>query len=255
MKKIIVGNLKMNILTTIERESYIELLKKELKNKKFLNSNFVICPPAVHVENFVKKAKTKLVAIGAQNLFWEESGSYTGEVSAKMLQNLGVQYSIIGHSERRKYFGETSSDANAKIRVALKNGITPIYCVGETKEERGSGSEARVITSQILEAFAGVSAVKATSVIVAYEPVWAVGSDAIPKSDEILEIRILLKKIFADVYGIAVAEKIRVIYGGSVKALTVRQLCIEPKMDGALIGRESLLPSEFIKIAEIIDKS
>jgi len=243
----------MNLLTTVERERYIESLKKELYEKRIVNSKLVLCVPSLHVENFINNLKTQDVAIGAQNLFWEDRGSYTGEISAPMLKDLGSEFVIIGHSERRKFFGETNADANLKIKAALKNNITPIYCVGETKEEREAGNEAQVIAEQIMEAFVDVSSMKASSVVIAYEPIWAVGSDAIPKSDEILQIKILLKKIFEKAYGIAVAEKIKVLYGGSVKAITVKQVCIDPGMDGVLVGRESLIPSELVKILEIIN--
>lgn len=255
MSKIIVGNLKMNLLTLAERERYLESFKKELKGRKIDDSQIIICSPSVHAESFVKKLKTKKIALGAQNLFWEERGSYTGEISATMLKNLGLEYVIIGHSERRKYFKETSLDANLKIKAALKANLAPIYCVGETHHEREEGVAAQVITQQILEGFADISSVKASSVIVAYEPVWAVGSDQIPKSDEILEVRILLRKIFAEIYGLQTADKIKVLYGGSVKAVSANQVCLEPGMDGVLVGRESLVPNEFLKIVEILDKN
>jgi triosephosphate isomerase len=253
MQKLIIGNLKMNLLTIAERDQYLESFKKELKKSKISDLDVVLCPPAVHVENFVKKNKTKNVAIGGQNIFWEDRGSYTGEISAAMLKNLGAQYVIVGHSERRKYFGETNVDANAKIKNALKNGLVPIYCVGETKEDREAGNESQVIAEQIVDGFADISSAKAASIVVAYEPVWAVGSDVIPKSDEIMQVKILLKRIFADAYGITVAEKIKVLYGGSVKAASVKQVCNDAGMDGVLVGRESLIPNEFIKIAEIIN--
>ena len=255
MQKIIVGNLKMNILTIAERDRYFEAFKKELKAAKLANASIVLCAAAVHLESFAKKLKTKAVAIGAQNIFWEEKGSYTGEISAAMVANLGAEYVIIGHSERRRYFGETSVEANLKIKAALKNKLTPIYCVGETKEEKDNGMAAETIIEQVTEGFAGLSDTKAASVIIAYEPVWAVGSDALPTSNEILEIKILIKKIFADMYRLSVAEKIRVLYGGSVKAEAVAQVCLEPGLDGVLVGRESLVPRDFFKIVKVIDNS
>lgn len=255
MQKLIIGNLKMNLLTTVERERYVESFKNELKNRKILDAKIVLCAPDVHLEYFVKKLKLKTISIGAQNLFWEDRGSFTGEVSAPMLKGLGVEFVIIGHSERRKYFGETSVSANAKIKAALKSNLAPIYCVGETFDDRETGRTASVIIEQIKDGFADISSVKASSIIIAYEPVWAIGGDKIPSSDEILEVRILLKKILAETYGIAVAEKIKILYGGSVKAATVKQACLDPKMDGVLVGRESLIPLEFMNIVEILDNS
>ncbi len=253
--KLIVGNLKMNILTLAERDRYFESFKKEMKGAEIADAHIVLCPPAVHIESFVKKLKTETVSIGAQNIFWEERGSYTGEVSAPMVKNLEAEYVIVGHSERRKYFAETDAIANMKIKSALKSGLKPVYCIGETKEQRLADSTAAVIAQQIKEGLAEIPASKMSSVVIAYEPVWAVGSDAVPSCDEVMEVRILLKKIFTDAYGPAVADKINILYGGSVKAATVAQVCLAPGMDGVLIGRESLVPAEFIKIAKIIDKN
>ncbi|NTW27702.1 MAG: triose-phosphate isomerase, partial [Candidatus Moranbacteria bacterium] len=200
------------------------------------------------------KTEDEDFAVGAQNIFWEERGSYTGEISAAMVKNVGAQYVIVGHSERRKYFNETNDDIKAKINSVLNANLTPICCVGETLEDRQAGRTTDVIINQLHEGLADVPISKIATVVIAYEPVWAVGSDAIPTSDEIMEVRILIKKIFADTFGQPVAEKIRILYGGSVKAATAKQLCIDPGMNGALIGRESLIPMEFIKIAEILNK-
>jgi triosephosphate isomerase len=254
MKKLIVGNLKMNILTLVERDKYFESFEKELKKKKLVNSQIVLCPPAVHVESFVKNLKTKSVSVGAQNIFWEERGSYTGEISAPMVKNLGAEYVILGHSERRKYFSETNEIVNAKIKIAIKNGLKPIYCVGETQEERLAGNTTDIIRQQINTGLAGVPASKMHLITIAYEPIWAVGTDKIPESNEILEVKILLKKMFTDTYGPDIAGKIAILYGGSVKAAFAQKVCVEPGLDGVLVGRESLVPNEFIKIAEIIDK-
>ena len=250
--KLIVGNLKMNILSIAERDRYFVDFKKELKNIKTGGDEIVLCVPTVHLEAFAKKIKTKAVSIGAQNIFWEEKGSYTGEISAAMVASTGAEYSIICHSERRRYFGETNAQANVKIKVAFKNKLTPIYCVGETKEEKEDGTASEIIIAQITEAFVGISAAQAASVVIAYEPVWSVGSDVLPNSNEILEVKILLKKIFVDMYNLKTAEKIRVLYGGSVKAESVRQVCLEPGLDGVLVGRESLVPRDFMKIVKAI---
>ena len=253
MQKIIIANLKMNLLTLAERERYIESFKKELKNKNLANSQIVLCPPAVHIEQFSKSLKTKNVSIGAQNIFSEERGSYTGEISAPMTKSVGAKYVIIGHSERKKYFFENNQTANAKIKIALKSGLVPVFCVGETKEERLSGNAADVIMRQMTEGLADISSAKIQSVVIVYEPIWAVGSDETPTGNEILEAKILIRKLFSHAYGPEVANKIKILYGGSVKAKTVDQVCLEPGMDGVLVGRESLIPSEFLKIAETLD--
>lgn len=252
--KLIVGNLKMNIATIAERDKYFESFKKELKAVKMEDSKVVLCVPFVHLESFAKKLKNKSLEIGAQNIFWEEKGSYTGEISAGMVADSGAQFVIIGHSERRRYFGETSQQANMKIKAALRNKLTPIYCIGETKEEQENGTAAQVIVEQVNEAFADLAAGQAEKIVIAYEPVWSVGSDKIPTSNEILEIKILLKKIFAEMYGISTAEKMQVLYGGSVKADSVKQVCLEPGLDGVLVGRESLVPKDLFKIVSVLEK-
>jgi triosephosphate isomerase len=140
MQKLIVGNLKMNILTISEREKYFESFKKEIKNKKLTNSQIVFCPPSVHIESFVKKVKSKNVSVGAQNIFWEEKGSYTGEISAPMIKNLGAEYVILGHSDQRRYFFENDEKINLKISAALKNGLKIVLCIGENGEQKKSGT-------------------------------------------------------------------------------------------------------------------
>lgn len=253
MKIMIVGNLKMNLLTSNERERYLESFRGELKKKKIVGAELVLCPPVIHLETFFKKIKNKQVSFGAQNIAWEERGSFTGEISAPMVKGLGGKYVIVGHSERRKYSAETNELANVKIKLALKNGLSPIYCVGETREERESGEMAKVIVKQLREGLQEIVSTKIASVVIAYEPVWAVGSDAVPTSNEILEVKILIRKILTEMFGPTIAGKIAILYGGSVKATMVKQVCLEPEMDGVLVGRESLIPVEFLKIAEIID--
>jgi triosephosphate isomerase len=252
MEKIVIGNLKMNILSAVECQQYAESFKNAIKSKDFLDLKLVLCPPFVYIEQLAKKLSSKNVSIGAQDIFWEEKGSFTGEISPKMLKNLGAEYVIVGHSERRRYFGETSEMSNKKIQAAVKVNIAPVYCVGETEAERAEGKTAEIIVEQISEGLAGISNTAATKIIIAYEPVWAVGSDKIPSGDEILEAKIIVKKILIEMFGVEAAEKIKIVYGGSVKSDIAKQVCLDPGMDGVLVGRESLIPNELIKIAEII---
>lgn len=252
MSKLVIGNLKMNILSPLEREQYLNSFKKELGGKKFKNVQLVLCPPCVHLEAF-KKDMSKKILLGAQNMFWERKGSFTGEISPAMLKNSGCEYVIIGHSERRKYFSETEEEINLKISAALKNGIKPILCVGETKTEKESNQTLEVISRQVKSALAGVSRGKTENIIVAYEPIWAVGSDMIPTSHEIMEAKVLIKKILVSLFSLKYAEKTKILYGGSVTSATVRQVCLDCLMDGALVGRESLVPYEFLKIAEMVN--
>lgn len=253
MKKLVVGNLKMNLLSAQERERYFKLFKKEISGKKFKNVKIVICPPFIHLESFLNNLKNDKASIGAQDIFWEKAGSFTGEISPPMFKSLKGEYVIIGHSERRRYFGETSEIANLKIKACVKENLKTIYCVGEKKEERERGIEQDIITIQLQKGLSGISPFQLEKIIIAYEPVWSVGTDAIPTSNQIMEIRILIRKILTEKYGAKYAQKIPVLYGGSVNSKTVCQTCVDPGMDGVLIGRESLMPHEFVKIAEIID--
>lgn len=245
----------MNILSPLERERYFKQFKNEIKGKRFKNIEIVLCPPFVHLESFASNLKNRIIKVGSQNIFWEEKGSYTGESSPAMVKNLKVQYVIIGHSERRKYFGETNETTNLRLKAALKAGLTPIFCVGETKEEKGMDMTIDAIVCQIQEGLKEISRALIEKVVIVYEPVWAVGSDVIPSSNEIMSAKLLIKKILTEKYGAKYIEKTRVLYGGSVNAKWAKQVCVDPEMDGVLVGRESLIPHEFIKIASIIDNS
>jgi len=254
MKKIIIGNLKMNLVNLQERERYFKLFEKELAGKKLSNSAVVLCPPFVHIESF-KKWKNKKIKLGAQNMFAEAKGSFTGEISPLMLKSFGCEYVILGHSERRRYFSEKNEEISLKVISALKNGLIPVVCVGETKVQRDENKVLDVITEQVAKALAKVSRTKAAEIIIAYEPVWAVGSDLIPTSHEIMEVKVLIRKILVALFGNKYADEVRILYGGSVKASTVKEVCLDPGMDGVLVGRESLTPHEFLKIAAIIGEN
>ena len=252
MKKIIIGNLKMNILSPAEREEYFSIFKKEQASVKLKNTDIILCPPAIHLEAF-KKWNNKKISLGAQNIFSEVKGSYTGEISPVMVKNIGADFAIIGHSERRRYFSENNEEINFKVLAALKNGLTPIICVGETKTEKNDQLTLQVITEQVKEALFKVGRVKAENIIIAYEPVWAVGTDETPTSNEVMEAKVLIRKILVEIWDKKYAEKVAILYGGSVNTKTAKETCVDSGMDGALVGRESLTPYEFLKIAEIID--
>jgi triosephosphate isomerase (TIM) len=253
--KYIVGNLKMNLINAQEREQYFKSFKKEISGKKFKNSQMVLCPPAVYLESFLENLKGKFVKIGSQNIFWEAKGSFTGEISPFMVKSLGCDFAIVGHSERRKYFGETNDNFNLKIKAAIKAGLKVIYCVGETKAEREVHVSKDVITDQLQEGLQDIKSQQLENLIITYEPAWSVGSDEVPTSNEIMEAKILIKKILAEKYGLKYAQKINILYGGSVAERFAKQVCIDPGMDGALVGRESLNPHEFVKIAQMLDNN
>lgn len=253
MKKVVIGNMKMNILSPAERERYLSLLKKELRNFKTEKTELALCPPYVHLEGFKKKNINK-IKLGAQNMFWEKEGSFTGEISPVMLKNVGCEYVILGHSERRRYFSERGEEINLKLLVALKNNIQPILCVGENESQREKS--ATVVMKQLQNGLKDVSRSKIEKVIICYEPVWAISSNNpnyLPTTNEIMSARLLIKKFLVEKYDLKTAEKVKIIYGGSVSPKTVQQSCVDSGMEGALIGRASLKPLEFIKIAKIIN--
>jgi triosephosphate isomerase len=250
--KLVVGNLKMNLLSSIERERYLDNFKKEIANKKFRKTEIVLCPPFVHIESF-RKGLGKKVKMGAQNMFWKKEGAFTGETSSVMIKNLGCDYVLLGHSERRKYFCETGEEINRKVIEALKIGLKPILCVGESRVEKDMNETLSVITRQLEEALVGIGRAKVENIIIAYEPIWAVGSDQVPTTHEIMEARLLIRKILVGSFDKKYADKVKIIYGGSVNSKTVKEVCLEPGMDGVLVGRESLVSYEFLKIAEIIN--
>ncbi|MFH0969334.1 MAG: triose-phosphate isomerase [Patescibacteria group bacterium] len=263
--KYVVGNLKMNLISQAELEGYFNAFKNEIKGKKFSarggsalggkDTQIIVCPPFVHLKDFVREIKSKKVSIGAQNVFCERYGSYTGEISPVMLKNIGAEYSIVGHSERRKYFRETDEIVNLKMKSLIKERLTAIFCFGETLEERGMSLTAKIITDQIHKGLEGITPSGLEKIIFTYEPVWAVGTDSIPTSNGIMEIKILIRKVLAGKYGVKNSQKAVILYGGSVREKFLKQVCLDPGMDGVLIGRESLDLHEFIKIAEILNKT
>ncbi len=250
--KYVIGNLKMNLNSSQERERYLELLKKELSGQKLAKTELILLPPFIHLEAFRKDLSRK-IKIGAQNFFFESKGPFTGEISPLMLSRLGCEYALAGHSERRRYFLEKNSEINLKIIAAMKNGISPILCVGETKVEKENQETLRVISVQLKECLQNVSRTRLDKITVVYEPVWAVGTDVTPSTHEIMEANVLIRKVLVEIFGKKYAELVKIIYGGSVNSKNLKEVCLDPGMDGVLIGRESLLPHELIKIAKIIN--
>lgn len=252
MKKIVAGNLKMHLSSPKERESYLNLLKKELTGQKLNKVELILLPPFIHLEAF-RKSLSKNIKIGAQNFFFESKGPFTGEISPLMLSNLGCEYALVGHSERRRYFLEKNDEINLKVIAAMKNGISPILCVGESKIEKENQETLPVVSTQLKECLRDVSRTRLEKIIIAYEPVWAVGSDRTPSAHEIMEAKVLIRKVLVDMFGKKYAEAVKIIYGGSVNAKNIKEICLDPEMDGVLIGRETLLPHELIKIIKIIN--
>lgn len=248
----VVGNLKMNMLSREEVDQYISVLKRESKGRVYKHVQGIVCPSSIYLEAFEHLPTG--IERGAQNVFWEKNGAYTGEISPVMLKNAGVNYVIIGHSERRALLGETDEIVKLKTLSALKNLLTPIVCIGETREERDAEKTSRVLEDQVRNIFAGLSRIQAEKIIIAYEPRWAIGSDMLPTSHELLQVRVLLRKVLQDEFDVETAERISVLYGGSVKSSFLGDVTWESQMDGVLVGRESLFPFEVIKMMNMLEE-
>ncbi len=243
-KKVIAGNWKMNH-NPEEAKKYLEEFIPMVKDA---TSEVVLCVPYLDLKCMVKHANGSNVHIGAQNMHWEEKGAYTGEISGSMLQSIGVEYVIIGHSERRQYFAETDDTVNKKIKVAFANNLKPIVCVGETLEQREAGKTKEVITAQTRCALEGLTEEQVANTIIAYEPIWAIGTGKTATSEDannsIKEIREEICKI----YGQKVSERVIIQYGGSVKPSNAKELFSTSDIDGALVGGASLKPEDFAGI-------
>lgn len=248
----VIGNLKMNLLSREEVTQYLAVLGREIEGKNFTSVEGIICPPFLYLSQF--DPLPEHVSKGAQNIFPEKSGAYTGEISAAMLKNDGVKYVIVGHSERRKYFFETDETVREKALAVEKNHMVPIVCIGETEEERREEKTEAVLASQIRTIFSSLSKLQAEQMIVAYEPRWAIGTDVLPTTQEIFQVRVLLRKLFVEIFDLETAEKIAVVYGGSVKSSFLGAVSWEAQMDGVLVGRESLFPYEVVKMMGLFEE-
>ena len=235
-KKIIAGNWKMN-KTPSEAVELVNLLKDLVKND---DVDVVYCVPAIDIVPVVEATKGTNVAVGAENMYFEESGAYTGEISAAMLADAGVKYVIIGHSERRDYFKEDDVLLNKKVKKAFEAGITPILCCGESLEQRELGVTMDWIRLQIKSDLAGVTADQVKSMVIAYEPIWAIGTGKTATSDQAQEVCKGIRDLIAEIYDTDTAEAVRIQYGGSMNAGNAAELLAKPDIDGGLIGGASL---------------
>ena len=243
-KYIIAGNWKMNKLPS---ETY-DFVKEIAEKNADAPCEVVCCTPYVCLANALEAAKGTNVKIGAENLHFEDKGAFTGEVSADMLLDLGVEYVIIGHSERRQYFAETDETVNLKTKKALEKGLIPIVCVGESLEEREAGVTMDLISMQVKKAFLGIAAEDAAKVVVAYEPIWAIGTGKTATSDQAEEVCAGIRAVIADLYDAKTAQAVTIQYGGSMNAANAKELLDKPNIDGGLIGGASLKVEDFTKI-------
>ena len=246
-KKIVAGNWKMN---TTPAEG-VELAKGVAEGKKEVCEcvNFIVCPPFTHLSEVVKVTRGTGIAVGAQDCATEAKGAYTGEVAASMIASLGVEYVILGHSERRQYYGETSETLNKKMAQAYANNLTPIYCVGESLEERKAGKHFDVCKAQIEEVVFNLTEEQFKDLVIAYEPVWAIGTGETATAEQAQEIHAYIREVLASKFGAAAAE-CPILYGGSCKPSNAAEIFAKEDVDGGLIGGAALKAEDFLAIGK-----
>ncbi|MEC9092407.1 MAG: triose-phosphate isomerase [Planctomycetota bacterium] len=243
-KSIVAGNWKMNLDQSSATELTQELLAKDLDDAV----DVAVCPPYVYAASVGEQVSKSVIGLGCQDAYFETSGAFTGEISCGMLKDIGCQYVILGHSERRHVMGETDAMVNKKVRAVLEAGLTPIVCVGETLEQRENGQTMEVIASQFTGSLAGLSEQDLENLVIAYEPVWAIGTGKVATPEQAETVHSDLRKLMESEYNSAVAEKVRIQYGGSVKPDNAADLLSQPNIDGALVGGASLKADDFAAI-------
>jgi triosephosphate isomerase (TIM) len=249
-KYLIAGNWKMYL----QRNTSVSLVNELLDRLQPRdNVEVAVCPPAVYLHDVGAILRGSHLALGAQNMHAEKEGAFTGEISGQMLKDLDCTYVILGHSERRQLFGETDGSVNKKVFAALANRLIPIVCVGETLEQREGGTTAEVIREQIRGSLAGLTREDAQQIVIAYEPVWAIGSGKTATPQQAEEVHAQIRALLADAFGSEVADQIRIQYGGSVKPDNARELLSQPNIDGALVGGASLKADSFAEIVAAAD--
>ena len=254
MKTLIVANWKMNPTSLKEAERLLDSISKEIKT--IGQEEVVICPPFVYLPQLLTSVRSKKIALGGQDCFYQEKGAFTSAISPLMLKNLGCQYVIIGHSERKKYFQETDEMINKKLKLALKNRLKPILCVGEQARDafdsqgRPVNEMSLVVGEQLERALNGISSGRIIDVTIVYEPVWAVGTDTPCLSDDAMKASLFVRKTLTNLYNRSIADRISILYGGSVASYNVIDYTEAAGMNGVLVGRASLNASEFVKIVK-----
>ena len=244
-KTIIAGNWKMN-KTVSEMKAYAEEIRPLMPRGKWCE--VVLCVPFVNIPSAVRLFKDCHISIGAQNCHYEDHGAYTGEVTAEMLKEVGVKYVIIGHSERRQYYNETDLTVNKKVLAALNAGLQPIVCVGESLDQREAGTTMDLIAYQVKAALAGVPAEKMRRVVIAYEPLWAIGTGRTATAEQADEVCESIRAVVRKLYGARIARAVTIQYGGSMNAKNAQELLAQPDVDGGLIGGAALKPADFVEI-------
>ena len=244
-KPIIAGNWKM-YKTSADAVALVNALKKEVAG--ITQSEIVVCPPFTALPAVAGALGGSNIQLGAQNVHWEKEGAFTGEIAPAMLKEHGVRYAVVGHSERRQFFGETDAGVNKRAKAALANGLRPIVCVGEMLAEREAGKMEAVVAGQVRGSLAGFDKNQILETVIAYEPVWAIGTGKTASPAQAQEVHALIRRLLGELFGTDVAGQVRIQYGGSVKPDNAKELLGQPDIDGALVGGASLKPGDFAAI-------
>ncbi|MBE3575057.1 MAG: triose-phosphate isomerase [Firmicutes bacterium] len=244
---VIAGNWKMH-KTVGEAVRLVQDLKEALSAHPLPDVEIVVCPPFTALAAVHAELRGSRIRLGAQDVFWEKEGAFTGAISPGMLREAGCSHTIIGHSERRRYFGETDETVNKKVKAALNHGLIPIVCVGETLEQRDAGQTDELVRSQVQAAFAGLTPVHMAEVIIAYEPIWAIGTGRTAEASEANRVIGLIRQQVAESFSEDTASAVRILYGGSVNPENIDELMAQPEIDGALVGGASLDAASFARI-------
>ncbi len=243
-KPIIAGNWKM-FKTIPEAVSFVDMIKEDVWGT---DVEVVLCVPFTLLHSVKMAAMGTNIKVGAQNMHYEENGAFTGEVAPAMLKEVGVDYVIIGHSERRQYFNETNQSVNLKVKKVIEHGMLPIMCCGETLEQREAGETKSFVKSQVVEGLEGVSPADAIKVVIAYEPIWAIGTGRTASAEDANDVIAYIREVVEELYGSEVSEEVRIQYGGSVKPENVSEIMDQPDIDGALVGGASLKPDSYVQL-------
>ena len=246
-KKVIAGNWKMN-KTAKETTAFVEAIRDEIPTSEKVEA--IICAPFPYLVSLVEQTKDTEIKVAAQNMHFEDSGAFTGEVSPVMLKDIGVTHVIIGHSERREYFAETDETVNKKAKAAHDHGIVPIICVGESLEQREAGETVELVRQQVTDALQGLSEEEIANTIIAYEPIWAIGTGKTASSEDANDVCREIRNVIKELASESTAEKVVIQYGGSVKPETIDELLAQSDIDGALVGGASLEADSFLSLVE-----
>lgn len=250
--RLVVGNLKMHLLTIRERDRYLQSMRENLRNTVIRDVDIVLCPPALHIEAFFSVLEKQPIFLGAQNIFWERKGAYTGEISPAMMSSFGVRFCLVGHSERRNLLGETDNMIAKKAAHACEENMEVMLCVGEHPEERDRGIAEDRVRKQLRKSLAIFPKGKISHLSIVYEPIWSIGTGTTPETHEIARMGEIIRVAVGDIFGSGAGSYIRVLYGGSVTSQNIRRVCLEADMDGVLVGGSSLKPDEFIRVIKNI---